>query len=381
MRILFWLRKFSSTGGIQILASRLLVALQERGHEFIVITSRTDPAQTDRAEYSGIPVHYLPFQDVSTYRDIERVVDVKRRVEEIKHNFSPALLHVFAVGRGDFFHLTSVALHALPLLVTLHGERLCSDTAFGRLARKTVRASNWITCVSQAVLAETRLRLPEVTSKSSVVYNGYEMPSCVPNLPPRPPVLLCLGRLVREKGFDVALKAFASVATRFPGMRLLIAGHGPEHCELRQQTAQLRIEGSVDFIGSVAPDHVPKLLNSVTAVLMPSRYEPFGLVALEAAAVGRPIIASRIEGLSEIVVDRQTGILVEPENSAQVSQAIELLVNHPETAMQLGHAARQRVQAVFPWKRCVDSYDALYQRLGSIGVQGDLSRASSNNKV
>jgi glycogen(starch) synthase len=381
MRILFWLRKFSSTGGIQILASRLLVALQERGHEFIVITSRTDPEQTDLAEYRGIPVHYLPFQDVWTYRDIERAVEVKRRVEEIKHNFSPVLLHVFAVGRGDFFHLTTAGLHALPLLVTLHGEHLCSDTAFGRLATQTVRASNWTTCVSQSVLAQTRLRVPEVTSRSSVVYNGYEMPSCVPDLPPRPPVLLCLGRLVREKGFDVALKAFASVSTRFPRMRLLIAGHGPEHYELRQQAAQLGIKDSVDFIGSVAPDHVPKLLNSVTAVLMPSRYEPFGLVALEAASVGRPIVASRIGGLSEIVIDRQTGILVEPENSAQISEAIVFLVNHPEKAIQLGRAARQRVQAVFPWDRCVDSYDALYQRLGSIGMQGNLSRGSSNNRL
>jgi glycogen(starch) synthase len=380
MRILFWLRKFSSEiGGIQVLASRLLVALQKRGYEFTIVTSRTDPAQADLTEYHGIPVHHLPFQDIPSYRNIDRLIEVRRQVDKIKRTFAPDLLHIFAVGRGDFFHVTTANSHPSPVLVTLHGERLRRDTAFGRLAAQTVRGANWVTCVSQTVLTEARRTVPEVISRSSLVYNGLDMPNRVPEpLPTVKPVLLCLGRLVREKGFDLALSAFASVSARFPSLRLMVAGKGPEHFKLEQQAARLGIKNAVDFIGCVAPDDVPGLLNCITVVLMPSRYEPFGLVALDAAVMGRPIVASRVGGLSEIVIHQQTGILIEPENSAALAEAIVFLLDHPDKATQLGQAARERARSEFSWRRCIDGYDALYQRLCKRAVHGLLRESPAD---
>jgi glycosyltransferase involved in cell wall biosynthesis len=96
---------------------------------------------------------------------------------------------------------------------------------------------------------------------------------------------------------------------------------------------------------------------------MPSRQEGFGLVALEAAMMGRPVIAARVGGLPEVVLDGLTGILVDKENSRATADAILSLLRHPETALRMGREARTRARQIFGWDRFVNAYDELYQNL------------------
>jgi glycogen synthase len=172
-----------------------------------------------------------------------------------------------------------------------------------------------------------------------------------------------LGRLKIRKGFDVALKAFASIAGRFPEARLVVAGDGPERPSLERQAAQLGIDGVVDFIGWVAPEDVPALVTNATVVVMPSRHEPFGLVALDAALMARPIVASRVGGLMEVVTHGKSGLLVEPDDSAGLAEALAFLLENRDLAAEMGRIARRSAQTVFSWNRCVDGYDELYQKL------------------
>jgi glycogen(starch) synthase len=124
------------------------------------------------------------------------------------------------------------------------------------------------------------------------------------------------------------------------------------------------LKGYVEFTGWVSPDKVPELINTSTIVVMPSRWkEPFGLVALQAAQMARPIVATRIGGLPEVVLHQETGLLVDKENSRQLAEAITFLLEHPEVAEQMGRAARMRAKSVFDLERCVDAYDTLYKKL------------------
>jgi glycogen(starch) synthase len=178
------------------------------------------------------------------------------------------------------------------------------------------------------------------------------------------PRLLCLGRIVDEKGFDLALEAFASLVDRFPEARLVIAGDGPARAGLEYRATLLGLVDTVEFIGWVAPEKVPELINTTSVVVIPSRWrEPFCLVALQAAQMARPVVATRVGGLPEIVVHGQTGLLVERENSSAIAEAIAFLLEHPDVAAQMGRDARSRARDVFSWERFVDSYDALYRRL------------------
>jgi glycogen(starch) synthase len=169
--------------------------------------------------------------------------------------------------------------------------------------------------------------------------------------------------LVPDKGIDVAINAFSLIVNRFPHARLTIAGNGPLRSDLEQQAIRQGIGHAVDFIGWVVPDRVPSLINDYTIVLMPSRQEPFGLVALEAALMTRPVVATRVGGLSEIVVHEQTGLLVENEDSQALAESAALLLSEPEIAVQFGQAARRRAQDVFSWEQHIVGYDALYRKL------------------
>ena len=175
---------------------------------------------------------------------------------------------------------------------------------------------------------------------------------------------MCLGRVVRDKGFDLALAAFAELAPRFPKARLVVAGDGPARPELEAQAQALGVADAVEFPGWVAPERVSELMNSATLVVMPSRWdEPFGLVAVEAALMARPVVASRVGGLAEAVADGETGLLVDKEDPAALARAVAHLLEDPGKAERMGQAARRRARELFGFERQVDAYDGLYQRL------------------
>ena len=156
------------------------------------------------------------------------------------------------------------------------------------IVRQVLGAAAWVAGCSAAVLDKGRQLAPEITSRSSVIYNGLGLPSLRPRpLPADRPRLLCLGRLSPEKGFDIAVTAFASLVRRFPGARLVIAGDGPERTKLEQQISELGLAHRVELAGAVTPSEVPALLNTVTAVLLPSRQESFGFSFVIANPVRR----------------------------------------------------------------------------------------------
>jgi glycosyltransferase involved in cell wall biosynthesis len=123
------------------------------------------------------------------------------------------------------------------------------------------------------------------------------------------------------------------------------------------------LRGDVDFTGLVDAEKVPELLNRATIVIMPSRREPFGLVALQAAQMARPIVAARVGGLPEVVVHNRTGLLVEKDNSAAIAEGVEYLLNNTESAALMGRCARERARRMFNMERHAEAYHDLYRRL------------------
>jgi glycogen(starch) synthase len=124
---------------------------------------------------------------------------------------------------------------------------------------------------------------------------------------------MCLGRLVPIKGFDIAIHAFSQVLDSYPEARLTLVGDGPSRPDLEAQVSTLGIESAVEFLGWVAPADVYHHLNVSTVVLSPSRVgESFCIAALQAAQLARPVIASMLGGLPEVVIDGRTGLLVDP---------------------------------------------------------------------
>jgi glycogen(starch) synthase len=376
MRVLFWSGAFWPTiGGVEVIAQKLLPALQRRGHEFTVVTPKGDANSPEQDEYEGSPVYRFSFQNHFTPSAVDYVVGMRRKIDGLKRAFRPDLVHINAVNRSDFFYLTANRSPRLPLLVTLHGQW---ENRIEPVVEQTLRRADWVAGCSAAMLERGRQLVPEIGARSSVVYNGIEMPLLAPApLPYDPPRIACLGRLWPEKGMDLALLAFVAVRERIPRARLMIAGDGALRSELQQQAADLGIASAVDFLGWVAPENMPALINTSTIVLVPSRQEALGLAALEAAAMARPVVATRVGGVPEAVMHEQTGLLAEPENTAALAESMVFLLENRDAAARMGQAARSRVQRLFSWDRYVETYDGLYRTLAA--SNRDRSPATHNS--
>lgn len=364
-RILFWSERFWPTiGGVGLAAGRILPALRARGYEFTVVTLKENADLPEEDEFQGIRVCRWPFWAALNSGNITQFIDIRQRVAALKRDFAPDLIHINFLGPTVLFHKLTDSIHPAPLLVSTDSAFLEQATGENSLAGGLFSSADWVTSVSREKLETIRKTIPEVASRSSCISYGVKVPEIERRpLPVDGPRLLCLGRLERQKGFDLALEAFASISPQFPQARLWIAGDGSVRADLERQIDELGLHDVVDMLGTIEPDDVSELMNRATLVLMPSRDEGLPNVALEAGMTHRPVIAARVAGLPEIIVDRETGLLIDPEDSTALAKAIRSLLNNVEEAERMGRQARLRMEDVFSFEKYVDSYDTLYRRL------------------
>lgn len=364
-KILYWVPHYlPDVGGIQTLAMQTFPYFQEQNYEFAVVACHGKYELPDKTEHNGIPVYRFPFRTILAEGKPGQIIKIRQQVARLKKDFQPDLVHFHFVGPEIFFHHTTTTAYPVPTLFTLHLRISNLQGKADTLLGKALRTADWVTAVSASLLSETQEIVPEIKNKSSVVYTGLEKPKLIPEpLQFEPPQILCLGRLVEYKGFDVAIHSFASLVNDFPQARLVIAGEGPLRATLEQQARDLNVAESVEFKGYVQPDQVPALINQASIVLMPSRREGLPLVALEAAQMARPVVATRVDGIPEAVIQGETGSLVDMDDCQALTHAVTLLLSDPDKAKAMGQAARKRVLSEFSLENYVNTYDGLYQKL------------------
>jgi len=180
----------------------------------------------------------------------------------------------------------------------------------------------------------------------------------------RDPVIVFAGRLMHKKGADVLVGAFAKVVAQVPGARLLIAGDGPEREALLRLIAQLKLESTVSILGQRSREEVERAFDGAWIQVVPSRWEePFGLVATESMMRGRPVVASDCGGLSEIIQNGKTGLLVPPGDAEKLAAALLSLINDRSRIIQMGRAAREVAVTQFSEDTSVEKFLKLYESL------------------
>jgi glycosyltransferase involved in cell wall biosynthesis len=156
-----------------------------------------------------------------------------------------------------------------------------------------------------------------------------------------PPTVAVLGSLAERKGHIYFLKAAHLLLQEYPNAEFLIAGDGPLRAALEDKAMKLGLDGHIGFIGAYDNDDVPEILKKVSVVAIPSIKEALGIVALEAMACGKPVVASAVGGLPEIVRDKETGLLVSPRDARALADAISSLFSSPSLCRRLGSAGRE----------------------------------------
>lgn len=192
-------------------------------------------------------------------------------------------------------------------------------------------------------------------------------------LPATAPVALCAAYLIAEKGVDDLLRAAQRVVATTPQAHFVIVGDGPLAETLKALAAELGIADRVRFTG--LRSDVQNLMGMADVVVVPSVWqEPAGLVAVEAMATERPVVACRVGGLPELVADGETGRVVAPHSPEQLADALNALLGDPAERARLGRAGRARVERLFSMQRWVgDTVSAYADALGPRGrsLQGE----------
>ncbi len=174
------------------------------------------------------------------------------------------------------------------------------------------------------------------------------------------PLLCFLGRLVPEKGVHILLEALSLLITDFPHIQLIIAGIGPIGEQLQQLA--LPLGKHVHFVGFLQAVDKFQLLQRADICVIPSLYEPFGMVCLEAMSCGTPVVASRVGGLQEIIEDGVTGILVPPQNSDELARSLIDLLQHPQQQIVLAQAAIVHLQQNYNLCGIATRIEDVYQK-------------------
>jgi len=364
MKILFWTDFFwPKIGGMETQATVLLHALQRRGHQCVVITRQTQTTLVNYQEHRSIPIYRYPFDQAYEQKDLKLTGHIFCQTKKFILQFKPDVIHV-NIGFGPaltIYQMLNKTI-SIPSLVTIHGLATDEKPQFVKVYKQIFAMGDRLSCVSQAILKEVRHYNPDIRDKSCCIYNGLPMPSLEPLVPNfTPSKILLIGRFIERKGFDLAIHAVRLLVNKISEVQLNIAGYGSDEMHLKQLAKNLKLEKNTTFLGAVNQHNALALINEASIVVIPSRYESFGLVALEAMQLAKPIIASRAGGLPEIVRHQDTGLLVEKNNIEQIASAMEYLITHPDEAVAMGQRARADVLVRFSIEKITDDYEQAYR--------------------
>lgn len=372
-------------GGLGRHVHALAVTLTAAGHDVTVVSRYVDGAALDEV-VDGVRIVRVP-EDPPRFDFAESTLLAWTMA--LNHALTRAALRVASQVRPEVVHAhdwlvahaaTTLKHHlGVPLVATIHATEAGRHQGWlpGELNRSIHRVEWWLTYEARRVITCSEYMRWEVTrlfelpaEKVDAVANGVDLPQWTPRKADiararaeygEGPLLVFCGRLVYEKGVHDLLAALPRLRRRHPGLRLVIAGDGPHRSELQAQARRRRLGRSVVWAGFRTRDELAALVAAADCVVVPSIYEPFGMVALEGMAAGTPVIASDTGGLREIVVDGVTGVRFTPGNVSGLANAVSGVLTDEVLSRRLARAARTVVASDHSWPTIADRTVDVYR--------------------
>ncbi len=368
-------------GGMNVLVRAVAEQLGTAGHSVDVYCRRADPRSPARVAHApGVTVHNLPAGPPTALTKAELEAHIEEFTGALADQGPWDILHSHhwfsgmsalpiarerGLGHVQSFH----SIAADPADPLSSGER---PEGPGRLPGERLlgEESDAVIAVSHAEANTVIGRLGTVASRVVIVPPGVDSEEFHPapeadGHDGRRPHLLVAARLEPLKGVDLAIEALARLPR--PRPELVVSGAptgGFEGYaeELRELAERRGVAGDVTFAGPLGRGELAAVMRSALAVLVPSHSETYGLVALEAAASGRPVVASRAGGLNDAVLDGTTGILLPDRDPELWAGTIRSLLDEPSRAAELGRAGRRHALA-HPWRATATGWARTYRRV------------------
>jgi glycosyltransferase involved in cell wall biosynthesis len=360
-RTVLHLSSTSGPGGAETLVKRLAASLDPARFRSIVCLFRRGWLY-DATQHLGIPTSVIGIDgafDLQWARAFAALVR-KERV---------AAIHAHEFTANSYGSLMGQIL-GVPVVATVHGKSYFADRAKRRMAYRYVSRVSRMVAVCEDLKTFIVQRAGIAERRVSVIYNGVEAP--VPtadragairaelSLQTFEHVIGAVGSLYPVKGHVHLIRAMPSILRAFPRALLLLVGQGELEQPLKTEAARLRLGEHVRFLGFRGD--VPALLSLFDAFVLPSLSEGLSMALLEAMAAGKPVVATRVGGNPEAVVEGDTGFLVDAESPASLADAIARLLRDKAQAARMGERGRRRVREKFSFSATVEQYQRHYEQ-------------------
>jgi glycosyltransferase involved in cell wall biosynthesis len=373
--------RLREVGGVTTFLARLRDGLEARGHRAYVL----QPGHGDRIVPVGDPAHphtwavnlrevhyqrapvpkafvafwvYLP----STLRDLSSFL--RRQHIDVVH------LH-FPTPRALYFSALR-PVSRWRQVITVHGSDIYALPTRSRLYRallgRVLARADAITAVSVDLLRALRRAYPGLRTPSCVIRNGNPIGSVDSGGPPPDAVrdlprgyVVAVGSLIRRKGYDVLLRALRLAQDQGHRIELVILGGGPEEARLRALAGEVGVSDQVVFAGEVPHALVTPFYRGAKFFVHAAREEAQGLVLQEALSCGKAVLATRVNGIPELIRDGETGLLVEPEDPDALAAGLVRLEKDPALRQTLAERGREFVVRELSWDRLIEQYLEVYE--------------------
>jgi glycosyltransferase involved in cell wall biosynthesis len=351
-------QKVAGISGSEAHLLQLLPDLRRRGWqvEFLMLHEDEPGAWDFARELRGRGV---PLDDVRLRADVDPLA--YGEVAAVLARRRPRVLHTHLV-HADVYGQIAGAMTRVPLrLSTKHGFNWFRESRFFGVADRAVASLAHVHIAISQGLARYLAEMEGFEEREfEIVHYGITGRDGVARYRGGEPRLLCVGRLIPVKGHLVLLRALAQARQRDWRLELDIAGQGPLEPALKAYAAELGLSDAVRFLGYVSP--VQRAIEASAGVVVPSLGEGFGMVALEAMERGRPVIASDVGGLPEIVADGETGFVVPAGDAEALADAMVALASDLPHGAEMGEAGRRRALESFTQERSTRGIETLYVR-------------------
>lgn len=376
-------------GGVERHVAEVSRRLVARGHRVTVYTTRLyqefpwqplPPSFVEPPGPPGLTVHRLPAWSLPG----ELHYPFFRGLRAALARDRPELLHVHTYGTNHAAVARAYRRRTgVPYVLSAHYHP--SWSMYGGWLRRQVRGFYDRRLAAPIVADAARLIVETREEERLIRENGYPLPpvEVIPpgyTTPPPPaadphafarsvgldgPFVLFVGRLAPNKGLPALVEAFAALHRHDPTAGLVLVGpDGGQRAPVERRVRELGLEGHVRFTGFL--EDGPTLTSGFREArlfALPSQYEAFGLVLLEALAQGTPVVASRVGGIPEVIEDRRAGWLIPPEDASALAEAFLALWDDEATRRTWGEYGRTEVVPRYDWDRVVDRLERLYREV------------------